>query len=64
MVLESGGLQPVDPLSVFANSEVDLAEIDAYGFDFDYTVAQYSTELHRAIYEKAKQLLVEHKLVR
>lgn len=62
--LVADSLQAVHPFSVFANSEVDLAEIEAYGFDFDYTIAQYSSELHRAIYDMAKRHLVEAKLVR
>eukprot|EP00118_Oscarella_pearsei_P021820 m.248090 g.248090 ORF g.248090 m.248090 type:complete len:504 (+) comp40281_c1_seq20:515-2026(+) len=52
-------LTPVDPRAIFANNELPLAQIDAYGFDYDYTIAQYSNELHSVVYDRAKEILVK-----
>mmetsp|Transcript_6148 Transcript_6148/g.9387 ORF Transcript_6148/g.9387 Transcript_6148/m.9387 type:complete len:608 (-) Transcript_6148:135-1958(-) len=45
---------------IFANTYVNLKEIDVIGFDYDYTLVGYSQELQRTIYEMAKNRLVEH----
>lgn len=45
--------------AVFANSEFSLKYINVYGFDFDYTLAQYSKELHKFIYQQARDLLIK-----
>lgn len=44
--------------AVFTNSEFSLKYIDVYGFDFDYTLAHYSKELHRFIYQQARDTLI------
>ncbi|PIK36877.1 putative 5'-nucleotidase domain-containing protein 3 [Apostichopus japonicus] len=51
----------VDPKSVFANNEVDLSTIDVYGFDYDYTLACYTCELHHLIYKEALENLVDRR---
>lgn len=53
----------VDPKSVFANNEVDLSTIDVYGFDYDYTLACYTCELHHLIYKEALENLVDRRKV-
>ncbi|GFQ74599.1 5'-nucleotidase domain-containing protein DDB_G0275467, partial [Trichonephila clavata] len=49
----------VDPLVVFANNELKLAEIDVYGFDYDYTLAIYKEALQVLIYRLGKEKLVD-----
>ena len=53
----------IDPKAVFANAQLDLSEIDVYGFDYDYTLARYNQQLEEFIHDKAKQILVEEKKV-
>lgn len=54
---------PVDPKTVFANNEMDLSTIDVYGFDYDYTLACYTCELHHLIYQQAMENLIERRKV-
>eukprot|EP00472_Partenskyella_glossopodia_P002052 CAMPEP_0197522094 /NCGR_PEP_ID=MMETSP1318-20131121/7282_1 /TAXON_ID=552666 /ORGANISM="Partenskyella glossopodia, Strain RCC365" /LENGTH=559 /DNA_ID=CAMNT_0043074329 /DNA_START=208 /DNA_END=1887 /DNA_ORIENTATION=- len=44
---------------IFANSYVNLGNIDVVGFDYDYTLVSYSEELQSTIYDMAKTTLVE-----
>lgn len=44
---------------VFANSYVDLGQIDIVGFDYDYTLVTYKQELLELIYDMALQRLVK-----
>lgn len=54
----------IDPEAVFANNEMDLAQVDVYGFDYDYTLAGYSDSLQYDIFEMGKQALLKTKNVR
>ena len=45
--------------SVFVNNELDLQAIDVYGFDYDYTLACYTKELHHLIYDEGKKVLTQ-----
>lgn len=47
--------------SVYANSYVDLGKVDTIGFDYDYTLVTYTTELLQLIYQMALKRLVEEK---
>jgi len=47
--------------SVYANSYVDLGKVDTVGFDFDYTLVTYTTELLSLIYDMSLKRLVEEK---
>eukprot|EP01133_Synstelium_polycarpum_P005918 gene5918-6850_t len=49
----------LDPQDVFINSEVKLSEIKVFGFDYDYTLANYSDQVQHLIYELAMQYLVD-----
>ena len=50
----------VDKLSIFANDELNLDEIDVYGYDYDYTLAAYKkTTVEQMIYNLAKKALVQ-----
>ena len=40
------------------NNEISLKYIDVYGFDYDYTLAHYSDDLHVKIYDIAVQNLI------
>ena len=44
--------------SVFANTELNLGEIEVYGFDYDYTLATYRAAVEEFIYAEAKKALV------
>ena len=48
----------VNEHAVFTNSEISLKHVNVYGFDFDYTLIHYTQELHRLIYEVARDRLV------
>ncbi|XP_041952856.1 5'-nucleotidase domain-containing protein 2 isoform X1 [Alosa sapidissima] len=50
----------LNPATIYANNEVHLDEVDIYGFDYDYTLALYSSALDEMIYNKARDFLVEH----
>ncbi|XP_071798954.1 5'-nucleotidase domain-containing protein 3-like [Asterias amurensis] len=52
----------VNPKTVFANNEINLSNIDVYGFDYDYTLACYTDHLHYLIYNQAMENLVERKM--
>ena len=45
--------------AVFVNNEISLKYIDVYGFDYDYTIANYSDQLHHTIYKIAVNNLIE-----
>ncbi|KAK9763933.1 hypothetical protein K7432_008988 [Basidiobolus ranarum] len=45
---------------VFANNEINLNKISVYGFDYDYTLANYSDMLPIMIYTKVRDMLVDH----
>ncbi|KAM9312769.1 5'-nucleotidase domain-containing protein 3 [Gastrophryne carolinensis] len=51
-----------NPNAIFANNEMSLRDIEIYGFDYDYTLAFYSEDLHTLIFNTARDLLVnEHR---
>ncbi|XP_076324870.1 5'-nucleotidase domain-containing protein 3-like [Tachypleus tridentatus] len=54
------GMPPldVDPHGVFANNELDLGDIEVYGFDYDYTLAVYKESLHYLIYDLGRDWLL------
>ncbi|ORY01247.1 HAD-superfamily hydrolase [Basidiobolus meristosporus CBS 931.73] len=45
---------------VFANNDINLGKISVYGFDYDYTLANYSEMLPIMIYTKVRDMLVDH----
>jgi len=48
-----------NPRGVFANDEIDLSEINVYGFDYDYTLARYKTSVEELIHDVAKNTMVD-----
>lgn len=50
-------------MTVFANNEVSLDDIEVYGFDYDYTLACYNDALHHLIYKQALDNLILKKRV-
>ncbi|XP_019737404.1 5'-nucleotidase domain-containing protein 3 isoform X2 [Hippocampus comes] len=48
----------VDPDSIFANNEMSLRDTEVYGFDYDYTLAFYSSHLHTLIFDIARDILI------
>ena len=58
-----GNFEPVEltnPKGVFANNEIDLKEIQVYGFDYDYTLAYYNVSLYQLIFNLARDSLIEN----
>ncbi|KAG2188259.1 hypothetical protein INT44_001012 [Umbelopsis vinacea] len=54
------GFGLVSSKDVFINNELDLSRVEAYGFDYDYTLASYTDRLSFTIYEMLRDILVEH----
>lgn len=54
-------LKYISPSTVFANNEVNMKKIDTYGFDYDYTLAQYSKVLAPHLYQMILTNLVTKK---
>lgn len=49
--------------SVFTNMELSLKYTSVYGFDFDYTLVQYTQNVLTLIYDLAKKRMVQELLV-
>ncbi|XP_022043136.2 5'-nucleotidase domain-containing protein 2 [Acanthochromis polyacanthus] len=59
-LIPPGACKSLNSAAIYANNEVNLAEVDIYGFDYDYTLALYSDALNIMIYNTAKRFLIEH----
>lgn len=44
---------------IYANTYVDFGKVDTVGFDYDYTLVTYTTELLELLYDMALQRLVD-----
>jgi len=44
---------------VFCNDQIDLSEVEVYGFDYDYTLASYKKGVEYLIHDIAKEHLVK-----
>jgi hypothetical protein len=53
-----GGKTGGDYDTIFANTYVDLGKVDTVGFDYDYTLVTYTTDLLELIYDMALKRLV------
>uniref|UniRef100_A0A672NV33 5'-nucleotidase domain containing 3 n=1 Tax=Sinocyclocheilus grahami TaxID=75366 RepID=A0A672NV33_SINGR len=49
----------VNPDTIFANNQMSLQDIEIYGFDYDYTLAFYSSHLHTLIFNIARDILIQ-----
>ena len=45
--------------TIFANTYVDMGKVDTVGFDYDYTLVTYTTDLLELIYDMALKRLVD-----
>lgn len=45
-------------VGIYVNKNLRLDNIQVYGFDYDYTLAHYSSDLQSLIYDLAKQHMV------
>lgn len=52
-------LSIINPRSVFAVNQINLNDIKVYGFDYDYTLAQYADAMQDFIHTKALNILVK-----
>lgn len=59
-LIPPGACKSLNSSVIYANNEVNLSGVDIYGFDYDYTLAQYSSTLNALIYDTAKSFLIEH----
>ncbi len=50
--------RPIDKEAVFVNKEVKLGDLDVYGFDYDYTLVNYTNALAEFIFQETIGLLV------
>ena len=48
----------IDPHAVFCNNQIDLQEVEVYGFDYDYTLASYKKGVEYLIHDIARENLV------
>ncbi|XP_015885556.2 uncharacterized protein LOC107420960 isoform X2 [Ziziphus jujuba] len=48
----------MNPKGIYVNKNLRLDNVQVYGFDYDYTLAHYSTNLQSLIYDLAKEHLV------
>eukprot|EP01137_Pigoraptor_chileana_P011121 Opistho-2@61509 len=51
----------VNSRDIFITNELSLTDVNVYGFDYDYTLANYTHELQYLIYDIAIRSLVEAK---
>ncbi|KAN0035361.1 hypothetical protein ACTA71_004626 [Dictyostelium dimigraforme] len=58
-VVDLSHVPTLDPQDVFINSELKLEEIDVFGFDYDYTLANYGDQVQHLIYDLAMSHLVD-----
>ncbi|KAM4023076.1 5'-nucleotidase domain-containing protein 2 [Anomaloglossus baeobatrachus] len=59
-LLPPGVCNLLNPAAICANNEICLGDIEVYGFDYDYTLAQYSDMLHKKIFSTARDILIQH----
>lgn len=45
---------------MFACNELNLDEVEVYGFDYDYTLAEYKPSLDALIYDLSLERLINH----
>lgn len=45
---------------VFACNELNLDEVEVYGFDYDYTLSEYKPSLDALIYNLSLERLITH----
>lgn len=48
----------VDLKGVFACNQLDLREIEVYGFDYDYTLACYKPAMGSTLFNLGKDILI------
>jgi hypothetical protein len=54
----------VNKRAVFACNELDLKEVNVYGFDYDYTLAHYKPSMDFLLYKLGRDTLIQkHKVI-
>jgi hypothetical protein len=50
--------------AVFACNELDLKEVNIYGFDYDYTLAHYKPSMDFLLYKLGRDILIQkHRVI-
>lgn len=49
----------MDSQNVFVSNELDLRTVDVYGFDYDYTLANYESSVEYLIYQLGRDNLID-----
>lgn len=49
----------MNPKGVFACNELDLKEVQVYGFDYDYTLACYKPSMDYLLYNLGRDMLIQ-----
>lgn len=49
----------MNPKGVFACNELDLKEVQVYGFDYDYTLACYKPSMDYLLYSLGRDMLIQ-----
>lgn len=49
----------MNPKGVFACNELDLEEVQVYGFDYDYTLACYKRSMDYLLYNLGRDMLIQ-----
>ncbi|CAI0427667.1 unnamed protein product [Linum tenue] len=52
------GMPKMNPKGIYVNKNLRLDNIQVYGFDYDYTLAHYTSNLQSLIYDLAKEHMV------
>ena len=48
---------------MFTNAELSLKHISVYGFDYDFTLIQYTNEVMDLLYDTAKNIMTDEMAV-
>merc|ERR1712130_609426 len=49
-----------NPAGVYVNNQVDLKSCEIFGFDYDYTLAEYKLAAQKFIFDRAKEKLYKN----
>ncbi|XP_076453539.1 5'-nucleotidase domain-containing protein 2-like [Babylonia areolata] len=59
-VADATPVEDMSPEAIYANNELNLSDIKVMGFDYDYTVATYTSAVHKLLFDLGKSALVNN----